>query len=128
MTDEATEKMPPPSLTIDNRMVAWTPKQFEKSPTRGKIEVGPWPDTVRWTNRYMQADGCSHHSWHELPLMEKAMHLLFIQLRCVDDGIDAMAAHREFMRIAEYRTWAQFSTFRPFYRLGTKLEDIVVSA
>ena len=67
--------------TISNWMVAWAPDEPES------VEVGPWPDHTGWTacrpEQSLFTTGCC----------ELARR----------DGIDPQAAHREFLKIDEYR-------------------------
>lgn len=99
-------------LDIDNWMVAWTPAEAAgaRSPVirghapPGSIKVGPWPDERGWSDRYAMTIGCCMLERHKWPLDHKVM-MMFIDFHScvVGDGIDPQAAHREFLKIAEYR-------------------------
>ncbi len=88
--------------TIDNWMVAWTPGEPEA------VEVGPWPDRTGWScrprRRLLFTTGCCELARHEWPEDRKVM-MMFIDFHTliVRDGIDPQAAHREFLKIDEYR-------------------------
>ncbi len=88
--------------TIDNWMVAWTPGEPEV------VEIGPWPDRTGWSSRpghwLSFTTGCCELVRHEWPEDRKVM-MMFIDFHTliVCDGIDPQAAHREFLKIDEYR-------------------------
>ncbi len=88
--------------TIDNWMVAWTPGKPEA------VEVGPWPDRPGWScrpwRRLLFTTGCCELARHEWAEDRKVM-MMFIDFHTliVRDGINPQAAHREFLRIDEYR-------------------------
>jgi hypothetical protein len=88
-------------MSIDNWMVAWTPARQPWSDhaecygtAPGAIEVGPWPDATGW----------SDIARHKFATTGKVM-MLFIDFHTVTvrDGIDPQAAHREFLKVDEYR-------------------------
>ena len=88
--------------TIDNWMVAWTPDEPES------VEVGPWPDHTGWTERRLGQSpfttGCCELVRHDWPEDRKVL-MMFLDFHTlvVRDGIDPQAAHREFLKIDEYR-------------------------
>ena len=90
------------SHMIDNWMVAWTPDEPEA------VEVGPWPDRTGWScrpgRRLDFTTGCCELARHDWPEDRKVM-MMFIDFHTliVRDGIDPQAAHREFLKIDEYR-------------------------
>lgn len=97
------------TLDIDNWMVGWTPAVdpqllWSDRYTPGSIEVGLWPDRRGWSDRYEYTIGCCILARGKWPLHQKVM-MMFIDFHTcvVRDGIDPQAAHREFLKIAEYR-------------------------
>ena len=85
--------------TINNWMVAWTPREPDT------VEVGPWPDETGWSDPpYRYTGGCCELVRHKWPEDRKVM-MMFINFHTliVRDGIDPQAAHREFLKIDEYR-------------------------
>ncbi len=88
--------------TINNWMIAWTPGEPEA------VEIGPWPDRTGWScrpgRRLLFTTGCCELPRHEWPDDRKVM-MMFIDFHTliVRDGIDPQAAHREFLKIDEYR-------------------------
>lgn len=115
--------IPPATLTIDNWMVGWTPKGWDRPVS---IEVGPWPDKTMWSERYRMTDGCCWTSWRDLPLADKVAQMMLCQLHCIDGGVDPLAAHAEFMRIREYRDYVIASQGRPFYPVNVPVEERLV--
>ncbi len=85
-------------FTIDNWMVAHTPREPDA------VEVGPWPDKTGWSDPYPFTWGCCELARHKWPEDRKVM-MMFIDFHTliVRDGIDPQAAHREFLKIDEYR-------------------------
>jgi len=94
-------------FTIDNWMVGWNPlgcglTARDKS---GAVMVGPWPDYGgRWSREYAFTTGCCELDRHNVPIDQKVAQL-FIDFHSmvVRDGIDPQVAHREFLKIDEYR-------------------------
>ncbi|PGH52758.1 hypothetical protein CRT60_22695 [Azospirillum palustre] len=86
------------SLGIDKWMVAWDPGMPER------VAVGPWPDRARWSRGYAMSAGCTFSDRHAMDLAGKVA-CMFIDFHTliVRDGIDPAAAHREFLKIGEYR-------------------------
>ena len=88
--------------TIDNWMVAWTPGEPEA------VKVGPWPDRTRWScrpeHRLDFTTGCCELARHEWP-EDRKVTMMFIDFHTliVRDGINPQAAHKEFLKIDEYR-------------------------
>jgi hypothetical protein len=69
-----------------------------------EIEVGPWPDTTGWSDRYSQTGGACYVVLREAP-PDRQVARLFIDFHTivVGYGVDIQAAHREFLKIDEYR-------------------------
>jgi hypothetical protein len=100
-----------PSLTKDNWMVAWNrilkgqgfspPGAWTKP---GDVEVGPWPDRAGWSDRYLSTAGCCFADRQDMTPDQK-IGQIFIDFHTlvVGDGIDPQAAHREFLKIKDYR-------------------------
>ncbi len=89
--------------TINNWMIAWTPGEPEA------VEIGPWPDRTGWSyhpGHRLFTTGCcelARHEWTE----DRNVMMMFIDFHTliVRDGIDPQAAHREFLKIDEYRRY-----------------------
>ena len=74
------------------------------NPDSGEVEVGPWPDYTRWSRSYSMTSGCCHMNRHEMTSEGKAMRLfLDFHALVVRSGINPQDAHREFLKIDEYR-------------------------
>jgi hypothetical protein len=98
-------------LSIDKWMVAWNPKhstpeldRLGKIKPDGAVEVGIWPDKTGWSAPYDSTAGCCESARSGSSLEGKVAQM-FIDFHTlvVGDGIDPMAAHREFLKIVEYR-------------------------
>jgi hypothetical protein len=87
--------------------VFWTPAnqpRVVEEETPGEVLVARLGDNVYWSHRYAYVTGCCESNHHNRPLLEKVA-LMFIDFHTlvVRDGIDPQAAHREFLKIDEYR-------------------------
>ncbi len=84
--------------TIDTWMVAWNPGE------PGSVEVGCWPDLTGLSCRLDFTTGCCELVRHKWPEDRKVM-MMFIDFHTliVRDGVDPQTAHREFLKIDEYR-------------------------
>lgn len=91
-------------FTIDNWMVAWNPAEGHARGPSGSVLVGPWPDRTRWSDRYLFTTGCCEIPRHQFTIDQKIAQL-FIDFHTlvVRDGVDPQVAHREFLKIEEYR-------------------------
>jgi hypothetical protein len=99
------------AFTIDNWMVAWNPNHSTRALDRlgklkpdGAIEIGKWPDKTGWSSAYDSTDGCCDTQRHKFSIDGKVAQM-FIDFHTlvVRDGIDPLVAHREFLKIDEYR-------------------------
>jgi hypothetical protein len=85
------------NLTIDGWMVGWSLGKPDA------VEVGPWPDRTRWSDRYDFVSGCCNLGRHKMP-HECKVTLAFIDFHSVvNDGVDAKTASRQFCKIADFR-------------------------
>ncbi len=77
---------------IDNWMAAWN--------TGGPVKVGPWPDRTGWSDDYEMTTGCcrSRQDGDRIALMFIDFHSLVVGYE-----VDPAEAHREFLKIKEYR-------------------------
>lgn len=99
-----------PVFDLDRWMVAWTPADSPRGEWNkddappGSIEVGPWPDKTRWSDRYASTSGCCFTEWRNLTHEQKLQDIVngFFSL-VLADGIDPRAVHREFWKIDAYR-------------------------
>ncbi len=83
--------------TIDNYMVAYKPGEPEN------VRVGSWPDRTGWS-RGLSSWGCCYLAYRKLTLDQKVAQLFSdFHTMVVRDGIDPQAAHREFLKVDEYR-------------------------
>lgn len=91
-------------MNLKNIMIAWTPIGFEDRITCGGVKIGCWPDKTKWSDGYLMTTGACYSerdkmSKHEL---EKMMFIDFHTM-VVRDGISPQDAHKEFLKIPEYR-------------------------
>jgi hypothetical protein len=71
----------------------------------GRRQDPGWTDSdVYWSKRYAYVGGACYTDWQEIALDRKVM-MMFIDFHTcvVRDGVDPQAAHREFLKIDEYR-------------------------
>ena len=80
-------------------MVAWN--RWPESD--GAVEVGPWPDRQRWSERYMSTSGCCDTRFHDLTEDERAQVLLNLAAHLMFDGIAPADVLREFAKIPLWR-------------------------
>lgn len=85
-------------------MIAWTPSSYGDKDTRGQIEIGTWPDRTRWSDPYAFTIGACMMEYHEMTPADRIAQLFIDFHTCVvRDGISPQDAHREFLKIDEYR-------------------------
>jgi hypothetical protein len=93
-------------LDIDGWIVCWTPSRqsIEEGSFPGAVLVAPLGDDAYFDNRYVFTGGACYVDRRQMTLEQKVM-LMFIDFHTlvVRDGIDPQAAHREFLKIDEYR-------------------------
>lgn len=93
-------------MKAEEAMIAWTSNAAynENDPLRGKIEVGPWPDETGWSDKYSTTVGACYTGRHGIGEWEQTA-LVFIDFHTAVVGydIDPKAAHKEFLKIDEYR-------------------------
>ena len=69
-----------------------------------EIEVGPWPDTTGWSDRYSLTGGACYTSIREMsPDQQVAQVFIDFHMIVVGDNVDVQAAHRAFLKIDEFR-------------------------
>jgi hypothetical protein len=80
-------------------MYAWTPDTSE-------IAVGIWPDERGFSDRFLFTGGACYLEIHRMPKAAQIARL-FIDFNTVvvRDGVPVEAAHREFLKIDEYRDY-----------------------
>lgn len=68
-------------MKLIDAMIAWTPK--------GMAEVGKWPDTSGWSQKYLMTDGACFSRWHGFTedQRHKALFILFHNM-VVRDEVD----------------------------------------
>ncbi len=98
-----------PVFDLDSWMVGWNSRFYPGSEHRdappGSVEVGPWPDERRWSDRYSSTSGCCNVAYwptltHEQKLQEIVNGFFYLVL---GEGLDPAAVHREFWKIGAYR-------------------------
>lgn len=92
----------PPRFVGDDWMIAWT--SAKRAGNNHTIEVGPWPDRARWSDKYDSTTGCCDIALHDLTPQQRAQRLVneFWHLVLVE-GLDPAAVNREFWKIKCYR-------------------------
>jgi hypothetical protein len=73
-------------MKLGECMLAWTPGS-------DRVEVGKWPDTTRWSDGY----DFSANPRTQAELLCEVIALVMV------DGVAPAAAHRELLKIDEYR-------------------------
>ena len=95
-------------LELNGWMVAWNPTYIEpdigSDKPVGAVKVGIFPDKTGWSKPYGMTDGnciLERRDWKR----DAQIGIMFINFHTlvVRDGIDPQAAHREFLKIDEYR-------------------------
>jgi hypothetical protein len=87
-------------------MYAWTGTKGPGSqgPNRGQIEVGPHPDRTGWSKPYSTSLGACILETKKYSEIEQVAQLFIdFQTAVVMYGIHPQDAHREFLKIDEYR-------------------------
>lgn len=94
-------------MRIEEVMVLWnSAEQAEKLPGRVRIAVVPHRADNRALNFLSRSVGACHAGWRTTSAEMLAAHLLAVYATATGrDGVPADAAHREFMKIDEYRDW-----------------------
>lgn len=90
-------------FTVYNWQVAWNPYPELETDLRsiGLVKVGAWPDENGWSDKYEFTDGCCMLDWKR---ENRALQMFVVfHTLIVRDGIDPQKAHREFLKIDEYR-------------------------
>lgn len=93
-------------MKANEAMIAWTPawEHHADNPTKGKVEVGPWPDRTGWSDRYSMTVGACLMERHKAPEWQQiAMVFIDFHSVVVGYGIDPQEAHTAFLAIDEYR-------------------------
>ena len=95
-------------MKFRNAMYAWTPLSWpatgSKAGTIGMVKVGPHPDTTGWSEPYSHSAGSCYLALKNDPeIVQVAQLFIDFHTMIVRDGIDPRAAHREFLKIDEYR-------------------------
>ena len=90
-------------MKLANTMYAWNPVRLGGF-NAGEIKVGPHPDHTDWTLQYVNSLGACMLSFKQMSDQERLTQM-FIDFHTlvVRDGIEAQKAHREFLKIDEYR-------------------------
>lgn len=77
---------------------------FAWNPNSNDIEIGPWPDSTGWSDKYRMTGGATYSHLRSMSKTEligymfiEAMHLI------IRDKVDPIAVHNAFCQIDEYR-------------------------
>jgi|SRR4051812_16194257 hypothetical protein len=95
-------------LDLDDWIVCWTPTHAwtgeHKYLEPGTILVDRLGSDSYWNDKFLFTGGFCYTDRHRMNLEQQIM-MMFIDFHTcvVRDGIDPMAAHREFLKIGEYR-------------------------
>lgn len=95
-----------PDLTIDNWVALWNSRGEDSHSTArqaGLLYVVPLHDYRDWSDNFSHAGGCCDDEWPQIPPAAKLSQMMFVMLGSIEDGVSLRDAHREFMRIKEYR-------------------------
>jgi hypothetical protein len=69
-----------------------------------EIDVGPWPDTTGWSDRYSLTGGACYTNIRQMaPDQLAAQIFIDFHMIVLRDGVDVQAAHRAFLKIDEFR-------------------------
>lgn len=88
-------------------MIVWTPNDdaYASNPTRGKIDVVPWPDTTGRSKPYrMSVGACFMDLKKQTPAERTETLFRDFHLAVVVGKIDPQMASDAFMQINEFRT------------------------
>ena len=94
------------SYDRNDYMIAW-----DVQSTGGpRVEVGPWPDKMGWSDDFALTTGCSDAVFHDLSEREQAQALLNQAADLMFSGIAPRDVIREFAKI---RTWREMGVNLP---------------
>ncbi|MBK9082570.1 MAG: hypothetical protein IPL88_11095 [Rhizobiales bacterium] len=84
---------------------AWNPVDCHKNgAVPGQVQVGPYPDESGWSDQFQSSQGALNLDDRALMGVDLKFRILAdFHTMVVRDGVDPTAAHREFLRIDEYR-------------------------
>jgi hypothetical protein len=86
-----------PKFNATNGMLCW-------DPGTDRVEVGPWPDTTGWSNKYERSTLACYHDIRKEFLSERRA-IIFIEAihLIIRDRCDPDAVHRALLNLEEYR-------------------------
>lgn len=96
------------NIGLEEYIVCWTPVKWGSSPDSepvpGAVVVDRLGSETYWDRRYRMTSGMCYQMRHKMSRDQKIM-MMFIDFHTcvVRDGIDPQVAHREFLKIDEYR-------------------------
>jgi hypothetical protein len=95
-------------MKFSDAMYAWTKHDTVSAfaSTAGQIKVGPHPDMTGWSDDFAYSGGSCFLALKEKSEIEQVAKM-FIDFHSiiVRDGIDPQLAHKEFLKIDEYRRY-----------------------
>ncbi len=84
--------------------IAWNRQHPLKGGVPGLVRVGPWPDTIGWSDGFDFAVGaCSSHLHSKSEPERVAQLFQDFHTMVVRDGVDPLVAHDALLQIEEYR-------------------------
>lgn len=86
--------------------IAWTPhhETYYDDPKCGTVEIGPLPDRSGWSHGYAMTGGSCYSARHKgMDDRRNALMMVDFHTMVVRDGIDPQVAHKEFLKVDEYR-------------------------
>ncbi|MEI9421508.1 hypothetical protein O7A70_10050 [Mesorhizobium sp. Cs1299R1N1] len=97
-------------MKIQETLIAWTPA-FEawrnsKANTFGQIKIGPLikEGNRDWTAGYVNTGGAAYTTWRKANDKEAIFQLLLLfRTLVVQDKLDPMVVHHEFIKLPQYR-------------------------
>ena len=86
-----------------NYMIAWDYVALSGRKNEKAVEVGPWPDTMRWASRYDGTTGCCNMEFEGLTEEEEAQVLVNTAVNLMFYGVPAKEILEEFSKIQVWR-------------------------
>jgi hypothetical protein len=90
-------------------MICWQPREIadqraSREAPPGSVRVGPHPDRSGWSEAYQMSAGGAYLCSKKWTACRAALQVMLdFNTLVVRDGIDPEAAHKEFLKIDEYR-------------------------
>ena len=91
------------SYDDENYMIAWDYVDLSGRKNQKAVEVGPWPDKNRWSNKYEATTGCCDQAFEDLDDAEQAQILVNTAASLMFYGVPARESLEEFAKIRVWR-------------------------